>query len=517
MTDELRPDLTHPVLEAEKGHPSTPCPETGRPAPCTLVIFGASGDLTARKLIPALFHLFCNGSLPQKMNIVGVARSKMTTEDFRAHAREGLEEHASGDLFRWPELAARLFYHPLEYGRLSDYLALERTLRELDEKSGTEGNRIFYLATPPSVYAVVAEQLGAVGLAEEAEGSFSRIVVEKPFGRDLASARELDARMHTAFAEHQIFRIDHYLAKEMVQNILMFRFANSVFEPLWNRRYIASITCASVESLGVGHRAGYYEQAGVLRDMFQNHMMQLLALSAIEPPSLFAANRVRDEKVKLYRSLRPFDGNTLWKDLSLGQYASGKISGRAVPAYRQERGIAPDSMIPTFAMIRAYVDNWRWQGVPFYIMSGKRLPKKLTRIVIQFRDVPHSMFRNVEQGEMVPNRLVLDLAPDNGISLRFQAKMPGSKLCFRPVVMHYSFDEDADGVLLDAYAKVFLDCMLGDQLLFWRQDSVELCWGWLTPILELCEECTDLQKHLEMYPAGSWGPESCREYMECLL
>lgn len=490
------------------------CPDADRPAPCVLVIFGASGDLTARKLIPALFRLVANGLLPEATKIIGVSRTQFAGEAFRQHVLRALEDAGCGERGAWDAFASRISYLPLGYDDAASYGRLAAAIRT---SGGAGGNTLFYLATPPAVYGVVAEHLAKAGLAEEKDGAYSRIVVEKPFGRDLETARKLDATLHAAYSEHQIFRIDHYLAKETVQNILMFRFANAIFEPIWNRRYIASITCASSESLGVGHRAGYYEHSGVLRDMFQNHMMQLLALSAIEPPSVFEAERVRDEKVKLYRALRPFAPDRLRQHLVLGQYTAGEVGGESVPAYRDEAGVSKTSITPTFAMLTAFVDNWRWQGVPFHIMSGKRLKQKLTRIVIRFRDVPHSMFRGVESQDFAPNRLVLDVAPDNAISLEFQAKKPGSKLCFTPVKMRYDFGREIDGVGLGAYEKVLLDCMLGDHMLFWRQDAVELCWGYLTPILDLCESCGDAAEHLHTYPAGSWGPEASLQRVKTLF
>jgi glucose-6-phosphate 1-dehydrogenase len=337
---------------------------------------------------------------------------------------------------------------------------------------------------------------------------WSRIVVEKPFGRDLETAVDLDQALHNHFQEHQIFRIDHYLAKETVQNILMFRFANSLFEPIWDRRYIDRVRITATESIGVGHRAGYYEQAGVLRDMFQNHMMQLLAMTAMEPPSLFEADRIRDEKAKVYRALRPFPVENLNEYLVLGQYGPGVVNGKKVPAYREESGVSSDSLIPTFAMMKVYLDNWRWQGVPFYLSSGKRLAKKLTEISIQFKEIPHSMFRRTLGEEVTANRLVLSIYPDEKITLTFQTKNPGAKVCLRSVTMDFNYRQNYTGPVLDAYEKVLVDCMLGDHMLFWRQDGVELCWSFLTPILRECEACHDREERLFMYESGSRGPKA---------
>jgi len=360
--------------------------------------------------------------------------------------------------------------------------------------------------------------IGRAGLsAEMTDGNgWSRIVVEKPFGTNLETAVDLDRSLHEYFKEHQIFRIDHYLAKETVQNVLMLRFANALFEPIWNRRYVDHVNITATETLGVEHRAGYYERSGVLRDMFQNHMMQLLALTAMEPPSRFEDELVRDEKTKVFRALRPFPVKYLQDYLVLGQYVAGTINGKPVPAYREEPDVDPNSITPTFAMMKVYLDNWRWQGVPFYLTSGKRLNKKLTQIVIQFKDVPHSLFRRTLGEEITANQLILGIYPDEKISLRFQTKNPGAKLCLRSVAMDFQYHQNYSGPVLDAYEKVLLDCMIGDHMLFWRQDAVELCWSFLTPILMECETCQDLSKMLLTYESGSWGPQSLKRPKESI-
>jgi glucose-6-phosphate 1-dehydrogenase len=337
-------------------------------------------------------------------------------------------------------------------------------------------------------------------------------VVEKPFGRDLNTAIELDRSIYEYFSEHQIFRIDHYLAKETVQNVLMFRFANAIFEPIWNRRYVDQVEITAVETLGVEHRAGYYEQSGVLRDMFQNHMMQLLALTAMEPPSAFEDDRVRDERVKVFRALRPFEVDRLQDRLVLGQYDAGTIDGQIVPAYRDEPGVDPQSLTPTFARMKVFIDNWRWQGVPFYLTSGKRLAQKITQISIQFKQVPHSLFRNVLGPGIAANHLTLGIYPDEKITMTFQTKLPGARVCLRSVTMDFHYYQGSQHPVLDAYEKVLLDCMLGDHMLFWRQDAVELCWSFLTPILAECEACSDRQSMLHSYPAGSFGPEEVAKF-----
>ncbi|MDY6791790.1 MAG: glucose-6-phosphate dehydrogenase [Thermodesulfobacteriota bacterium] len=495
---------TAPNLEI----PRESCLIDGIPDSCMIVIVGASGDLTARKIIPALFNLYLNKGLPDPFHIVGCARTKLTHHQFRDKMKTAMLTSGNLDVAKWEAFAQLLHYQALDYMEPSSFVKLAGTLRKLDKKHGTGGNRVFYLAIPPALYKSTAQKLGMTGLSVEHEedNGWSSIVVEKPFGRDLNTAIDLDRTLHEYFQEHQIFRIDHYLAKETVQNILMFRFANAIFEPIWNRRYIDHVSITAAETLGVEHRAGYYEQAGVLRDMFQNHMMQLLALTAMEPPSLFQADRVQDEKVKVYRSLRPFPTGDLQNHLVLGQYGAGSIGGKRVPAYRDEQGVRSDSLTPTFATMEIFIDNWRWQGVPFYLASGKRLAKKLTEIIIQFKEVPHSLFRRTLGEQIIANRLMLGIHPDEAISLTFQTKNPGAKICLRSVTMDFHYHQNYTGPNLDAYEKVLLDCMIGDHMLFWRQDGVELCWSFLTPILKECETCENHGDNLLTYDSGTWGP-----------
>lgn len=483
--------------------------------PCIIVIIGASGDLAGRKLLPALFSLYLQGGLPTPITILGCSRTKMRDEVWRAKAKEAARDSAGFNGARWDAFSANLFYRELEYEEPESFDRLAGFVRDLDHSRGTWGNRVFYLAIPPTLYETTAQNLGNAGLsAEKKEGlGWSRIVVEKPFGRDLQTAIALDRGLHEHFQEHQIFRIDHYLAKETVQNILMFRFANALFEPVWNRTYIDSVTITAAETLGVEHRAGYYEQAGVLRDMFQNHMMQLFALTAMEPPSVFEAERVRDEKAKLYRALRPFPVDRLEDFLILGQYGRGTLDGKEVPAYREEPGVNSGSLTPTFATMKVFVDNWRWQGVPFFITSGKRLAEKLTEIAIQFKEVPHSVFRSVLGEHILANRLILGIYPEEKIALTFQTKNPGAQVRLRSVTMDFSYHQGYQGPVLDAYEKVLLDCMLGDQMLFWRQDGVELCWSFLTPVLWGCETCTNRAEMLLPYDAGTRGPEAAQRLM----
>jgi len=512
----------------EKAGADLPAPETAKaetdlpvvtsfgetsPDPCILVIIGASGDLTARKIVPALFNLFLKGEMSAPFMVVGCARTRLNNEGFREKMRKALGKKARSDNSSWRRFADRLHYCSVDYSDLSSFIALGEFLEKQGQSQGMAQNRIFYLAVPPSLYETTAQMIGRAGLAaEETEGyGWSRIVVEKPFGRDLKSAVALDRTLHEYFHEHQIFRIDHYLAKETVQNILMFRFANAIFEPIWNRMYIDSVSIRAFETLGVEHRAGYYEQAGVLRDMFQNHMMQLLALTAMDPPSAFEAERVRDEKVRVYRSLRPFQVDQLNRYLILGQYGPGVVRGKQVSGYRYEPGISPDSLVPTFASMKVFIDNWRWQGTPFYLISGKRMGEKVTNITIQFKEVPHSMFRKVLGEHIAVNRLNLGIYPDERISLMFQTKHPGPRVCLKPVTMDFHYAQGQRDALMEAYEKLLIDCMLGDQMLFLRQDSVELCWTFLTPILNACETCSDRPETLLSYESGTLGSRAVEE------
>jgi glucose-6-phosphate 1-dehydrogenase len=482
------------------------------PKPCCLVIFGASGDLAKRKLMPSLYHLYTSGMLPDKFFILGTGRRKTGNEEFRDAMRDAVQEAMPKEFNRkaWGEFTAMLYYTAFDYDDREAYgTGLRDMLPPIERKHGTAGSRIFYLAVPPTVYEDIIRNLGSAGLAREESGS-SRIVIEKPFGRDLDSARRLDGTVHEHFQERQVYRIDHYLAKETVQNILMFRFANSIFEPLWNRRYIDHVQITASETLGVEHRAGYYETAGVLRDMFQNHMFQLLAVTAMEPPPMFEADMARDEKVKVFRSIRPFPPDRLDEHVVIGQYSKGTVRETRVIGYREEQGVSENSITPTFAAMKIFIDNWRWNGVPFYLRSGKRLAARKTEIAVRFRQVPHAMFPDSVGGPIEPNSLVLRVQPDEGMSLSFQTKMPGSKICLKPVVMNYSYPRD---VHLDAYEWVLLDCMLGDHMLFTRQDGVERMWSVLTPAIEHLE-ATVKPEDMPRYAAGSDGPSEAMHLIE---
>lgn len=511
-----QPSIASALVSTLQDHAAAPrsqCQLDRASPPCVVVVFGATGDLTSRKLFPSLYDLHCLGSLDPRACIVGVGRSPMDHQTFRHRMREALEQAGVEQLDPWEELAPRLFYCAVDVDGGEGLDALRSLCQELDDTWSIGGNRLYYLAVPPTAYETIATALGQAGMSDEAQG-FARIVIEKPFGSDLATARALDAAIHRHFAEHQVFRIDHYLAKETVQNIMVLRFANAIFEPLWNRRYIDHVRITAAESLGVEHRAAFYEHAGVLRDMFQNHMMQLLSLCAMEPPSQFEAELVRDEKTKVYRALRPFPVERLDEHLVLGQYGAGMIDGRKVPAYVDEPGVAPDSATPTYACMKVFIDNWRWQGVPFYLVSGKRLRKKHTEITVKFKEVPYSMFRKVLGEHISANTLILSIQPREEVILTFQTKLPGP-MCLRTVRMEFDYNAGLQRSKVDAYVKVLQDVLLGDQTLFWRQDSVELCWGFLTPILQECDcpDKADKSDRLYLYRAGSDGPQEVRHIL----
>jgi glucose-6-phosphate 1-dehydrogenase len=486
--------------------------------PCAIVVIGACGDLTRRKIILALFRLFQSEGLPDSFLVLGADLNDMTTEEYRDFIKESIHDLSGEDLSEkdWDAFVSHIHYKAIDPKADSPYDDAADFLKSALRESGMSGNRLLYLAVPPTQYVSIIQGIGKAGFAAEDEewGGWSRVIIEKPFGRDLQSAQDLNREIHEYFREHQVYRIDHYLAKETVQNLLMFRFANAIFEPIWNRRYIDHIQITAAETLGVEHRAIYYEKAGVLRDMFQNHILQLLAMTAMEPPSVFQADRVRDEKIKVFRSLRPFPVDQLDKNLVLGQYAAGTIGEKNVPAYRDEPGVDKGSLTPTFAMAKVFIDNWRWQGVPFYLRSGKRMTRKLTEIAIQFKGVPNLMFRNVLAEDIHPNILVLGIQPDERITLTFQTKVPGAKVCLQPVTMDFHYSSFQQEALLGAYEKVILDCLLGDHMLFVRQDGVEECWAFLSPVLEACETCKDRAKLLHFYPAGTWGPQATGDLMK---
>ncbi len=478
--------------------------------PCAFVIFGASGDLTGRKLIPALYNLSCQDLLPAGFAVLGFAITPHDDDSFRDQMRQRVTTSAEVLLFRkklWDEFAPSLHYLPADFESPGGYRELARRLREMDQEHGTGGNRLFYLATSPDFYEPIIRNLGEHGLVNRqgGAGGWTRVIVEKPFGRDLQSARRLGGVVHDVFREDQVFRIDHYLGKETVQNILAFRFANAIIEPIWDRRYVDHVQITAAESLGVEHRGGYYDGAGCLRDMFQNHLLQLLALVAMDPPVRYGSQSVRDRKADVLRAILPIDAEGVAQVAVRGQYGPGEIGGAPVPGYRHEPDVAGDSQTETFAALKLMVDNWRWADVPFYLRSGKRMPKKRTEIAIQFKRVPHLFFHRTPQDQIEPNVLTIRIQPDEGISLKLGAKAPGPKMHMCQVQMSFSYSAALGEFPATAYETLLLDAMEGDPTLFNRSDAVELSWQVLGPVLEAWQPARP-PTPLPDYAAGTWGP-----------
>ena len=477
------------------------------PDPCTVVIFGATGDLTHRKLIPALYNIAADGELPPQVAVVGTARREKTDEGFRTELGEAVRKFSRqtvrDDL--WDGFAQSLYYQTTDFGDPEGFQRLRTRLEEIDQERGTGGNRLFYLAVAPSQFEPILKNLKAAGLHKPPEGAWARVIVEKPFGTDLASARHLNEMVSAAFPEKDTYRIDHFLGKETAQNILVLRFANAIFEPLWNTRYIDHVQITAAETLGVEGRAGYYEGAGALRDMVQNHLLQLLCLVAMEPPTDLSADSVRDEKVRVVRSLRHYSGEAVAANVVRGQYAAGAIAGKQVPAYRAEANVNPESTTETFVALRLLIDNWRWGDVPIYMRVGKRLPKSGTEISVHFKKAPSVLF-NKESQALDQNVLVIRIQPDEGISLRMQAKMPGTSLRIEPVKMDFHYGTSFGKASPEAYERLLLDAMSGDATLFARRDEVEQAWAFIDAI-EDAWSAAESAPPLCQHPAGSWGPD----------
>src|ERR1700720_1757477 len=475
------------------------------PQPCSDVIFGATGDLTHRKLIPALCNLAVDGELPPAVTVVGFARRKKNDDDFRRDLEEATRKFSRQSVRDeiWKSFAQSIFYHESDFGDESGYKSLAAKLDKIDKEGGTRGNRLFYFAVGPDQFEPILKHLKSAGLNEAREGSWARVIIEKPFGSDLASARELNRLVRSSFTEEQTYRIDHFLGKETAQNILVLRFANAIFEPLWNTRYIDHVQITAAETLGVEGRAGYYEGAGAFRDMVQNHLLQLLCLIGMEAPSELSADSIRDEKVKVVRCLRRMAIDEVASNVVRGQYAEGAINGQPVPAYRREKNVDPNSMTDTFVALRLNIDNWRWWDVPIYMRVGKRLPKSGTEISVHFKKAPLVLF-NKESTEQ--NVLVIRIQPDEGISLRMQAKMPGTSFRIEPVKMDFHYGTSFGKASPEAYERLLLDAMSGDATLFARRDEVEEAWAFIDPIEEAWHAKKD-PPPLYFYPAGSWGPE----------
>jgi len=473
--------------------------------PCTVVLFGASGDLAKRKVIPALYDLAIHDALGPRYALVGFARTPMTDDSFRTTAGEAaksISEVGPIDPKQWDGFASNLYYSPGEYNNQEAYAHLAKRLTELESANNLGGNRLFYLSTPPEVYPDIVEQIGRAGLSRPANAnSWVRIIIEKPFGRDLASAKELNHIVLNVFDEKQVYRIDHYLGKDTVQNLLVLRFGNGIFEPLWNRNYVDHVQITAAETLGVERRGGFYETAGALRDMIQSHVLQLTSLVAVEPPAFFDATAVRNEKLKILQSIRPFNLEMVAQSVVRGQYSPGNLGEKQVPGYRQELNVNPASKTETFVAAKLLIDNWRWAGVPFYLRTGKRLAKRSTEIMIQFRCAPHLVFR--DRG-IEPNRLVLNIQPDEGISVSFGAKRPGTEMSIGNVTMNFSYLEGFGGGSRSAYATLLNDCVRGDATLFDRGDSVEAAWSLVDPILDVWSAARSAT--VPQYASGSWGP-----------
>lgn len=492
--------------------PNSPAPGRARPdEPCCFIVFGASGDLTKRKLIPALYNLACSNLLPAKFSVIGFAVTPMDDNSFRAAMETAVKcckEAAAFDQKEWDSFAAGLHYITADFEAPEGYQKLNDLLQEIEKENNYVGNRLFYLATPPSFYADIVERLGTYNLKTDSpKEEWTRVIIEKPFGHDLESALSLNESIHKVFKEEQIYRIDHYLGKETVQNIMAFRFANSIIDPIWNRRYVDHVQITASETLGVEHRGKYYEEAGCLRDMFQNHLLQLLSIVAMDPPVRYGGTSVRDRKADVMKSIVPINPEALADIAVRGQYGPGFVEGDNLAGYRQEKDVDPNSKIETFVALKLFVDNWRWADVPFYLRSGKRMARKVTEIVIQFKRVPHLFFQMSPDDQMEPNLLIIRIQPDEGIALKFGAKLPGPEMHIRQVQMNFSYGDAFKVQPSTAYETLLLDAMEGDPTLFNRADAVETAWTVISPLIEIWQATKPFQP-FPNYASGTWGPSA---------
>jgi glucose-6-phosphate 1-dehydrogenase len=495
MADTISNAVTNPLAEELHG--------ARHAKPCVLVIFGATGDLTKRKLVPSLMGLAKDGLLPTGFAVVGFARRPWSDQDFQKELAEGVEQFGRSETKKsFDALGDGFYFHQSDFTNREGYLALGKKLDQIDALRGTQGNRVFYLATPPSAYSGILENLAATGLSKAADGCFARIIIEKPFGHDQASAQALNDQVRNAFYERQVFRIDHYLGKETVQNILALRFANGIFEPLWNEKFIDHVQVTVAESIGVGSRGAYFEESGIIRDMLQNHLLQVLTLVAMEPPASLNADAVRDEKVKVLRAIRTFSAREVAASTVRGQYIAAPFGGESVKGYREEDGVSKESGTETFAAVRLQVNNWRWANTPFLLRSGKRLPRRVSEIAITFKRPPHVLFQG---SDLQPNVLLLRIQPDEGVSLRFGSKVPGPDLRVRDVRMDFRYGTAFGGESADSYERLLLDSMIGDSTLFARRDEVEEAWRIVDSIVAGWNAS---KTGPEPYAAGTWGPDS---------
>ncbi len=482
-----------------------------KPDNFTIIIFGASGDLTKRKLVPALFDSFVQGLLPKNFAILGVSRTEFSDEEFRKHLAEGIEKYSERkdiDKDKIKEFIKTTYYQSIDTANHNNYSKVKEKLFSIDEYCNTQNNYLFYLSTPPKLYSIIVESLDKQDLIKEKNKTgWRRVIVEKPFGYDLDSAKKLNKELLSVLDESQIYRIDHYLGKETVQNLMVLRFSNGVFEPLWNQTHIERVEITSSESIGVEDRGGYYDTSGALRDMVQNHMMQVLAMVAMEPPAVFEANSIRNETLKVFQSLRTIKKSEVKNQVIRGQYIKAKVRGKELKGYREEKGVDPNSKTETFVALKLFIDNWRWGGIPFYIRSGKGLPTKVTEVVITFKSTPHKLFKDMKK-----NQLIIRIQPDEGILLNFGMKMPGNSFEIKDVGMNFHYSDLSDIYIPSAYERLLLDCIIGDATLYTRGDAVEACWKFVMPILDDWKEKSESTIH--GYPIGSWGPKEAEKLIE---